>query len=167
VALTIVLVILLGGAGALIALPALQSRTTTTTPTSAPLAAPVPARTTTSATAETTEPVAVPTAGASRPSAGDHAVVHYYGLMPDTDAGWDLIGPNLRLRTRDSYEKFWSKFSGAEVVGTPAVEGSTVTARVRLHYRDGRPDVTETHVLGIAMQDDHLCIDADAVPKNR
>jgi hypothetical protein len=169
VALTIVLVILLGGAGALIALPALQSRTTTTTPTSAPLAAPVPARTTTSATAETTEPVAVPTAGASRPSAGDLAgfVVHYYGLMPDTDAGWDLIGPNLRLRTRDSYEKFWSKFSGAEVVGTPAVEGSTVTARVRLHYRDGRPDVTETHVLGIAMQDDHLCIDADAVPKNR
>ncbi|MEV6640550.1 serine/threonine-protein kinase [Amycolatopsis sp. NPDC051371] len=168
VALTIVTVLLLGGVGALIALPALLSRTPVGTPTSAPLAAPVPVRTTTPVP-ETTVPGEVPTATASRPSPGDLSgfVVHYYGLMPDTDSGWDLIGPNLRLRTRDSYDKFWSKFSGAEVVGTPAVEGSTVTARIRLHYRDGRPDTTETHVLGIAMQDGHLCIDADAVTKNR
>ena len=168
VALTLALVVLLGGVGALIALPALLSRTPAGTPTSAPMAAPGPARTTTPA-AGTTVPVAVTTASASRPSPGDVAgfVVHYYGLMPDTDAGWDLIGPNLRLRTRDSYDKFWSKFSGAEVVGTPAVAGSTVTARIRLHYRDGRAAVTETHVLGIAMVDGHLCIDADSVGKNR
>ncbi|MFJ9785876.1 serine/threonine-protein kinase [Amycolatopsis sp. NPDC101161] len=165
VALTIVTVLLLGGAGTLIALPALLARTPAGTPTSAPLAAPVPApvRTTTPAA-----PSQVTTAGASRPAPGDLAgfVVHYYGLMPDTAAGWELIGPNLRLRTRDSYEKFWSKFSGAEVVGTPAVEGSTVTARIRLHHRDGRPDTTETHVLGLAMRDGELCIDSDALAKS-
>jgi serine/threonine-protein kinase len=168
VALTLLLVVLLGGVGALIALPALLSRTPAGTPASTPMAASAPVRTTTPATG-TTVPVAVPTASASRPSPDDVAgfVVHYYGLMPDTDAGWDLIGPNLRLRTRDSYDKFWSKFSGAEVVGTPAVAGSTVTARVRLHYRDGRADVTETHVLGIAMADGRLCINADAVGKSR
>ncbi len=168
VAVTIVTVLLLGGVGALLALPSLLSRTPAGTPTSAPLAAPVPVRTTTPA-AETTVPAAVTTASASRPSPGDLAgfVVHYYGLMPDTDAGWELIGPNLRLRTRDSYDKFWSRFGGAEVVGTPAVEGSTVTARIRLHYRDGRPDTTETHVLGLAMRDGRLCIDSDALAKNR
>jgi hypothetical protein len=78
-----------------------------------------------------------------------------------------LCGPNLRLRTRDSYDKFWSRFSGAEVVGTPSVEDSTVTARVRFRYRDGRPDVTETHVLGVALWDGHLCIDSDSVTRNR
>ncbi|WP_439382181.1 protein kinase domain-containing protein [Amycolatopsis lexingtonensis] len=170
VALTIVTVLLLGGVGTLIALPVLLSRVPAGTPTSAPLAAPVPVpvRTTTPA-AETTVPVAVTTASASRPAPGDLAgfVVHYYGLMPDTAAGWELIGPNLRLRTRDSYDKFWSGFSGAEVVGTPAVAGSTVTARVRLHHRDGRPDSTETHVLGLAMRDGELCIDSDALAKNR
>ncbi|MEU7784832.1 protein kinase [Amycolatopsis sp. NPDC049159] len=170
VALTIVTVLLLGGAGAVIALPALLARTPAGTPTSAPLAAPVPVpvRTTTPA-AETTVPVAVTTAGPSRPAPGDLAgfVVHYYGLLPDTDAGWALIGPNLRLRTRDSYDKFWSRFSGAEVVGTPAVEGSTVTARIRLHYRDGRPATTETHVLGLAMCDGELCVDSDAPAKSR
>jgi serine/threonine-protein kinase len=158
--------VLLGGVGALIALPALTSRTQAGAPTSAPVAAPVPVRTSGPAT---TVPAAVTTAQASRPSPGDLAgfVVHYYGLMPDTGSGWELIGPNLRLRTRDSYDEFWSKFSGAEVVGTPAVEDSTVTARVRFRYRDGRPDVTETHVLGVAMWDGHLCVDSDSVAKNR
>ncbi|MFJ7215290.1 protein kinase [Amycolatopsis sp. NPDC098790] len=167
-AVTIVTILLLGGVGALLALPSLLSRPPAGTPTSAPLAAPVPVRTTTPA-AETTVPAAVTTASASRPSPGDLAgfVVHYYGLMPDTDAGWELIGPNLRLRTRDSYDKFWSRFSGAEVVGTPSVEGSTVTARIRLRHRDGRPDTTETHVLGLAMRDGGLCIDSDALAKSR
>ncbi|WP_370965997.1 protein kinase [Amycolatopsis sp. cg9] len=167
IALTIVVVLLLGGAGTVLALPALLSRTPAGTPTPAPLAAPVPVPVRT--TASTTVPVAVTTAGASRPAPADLAgfVVHYYGLMPDTAAGWELIGPNLRLRTRDSYDKFWSKFSGAEVVGSPAVEGSTVTARIRLHYRDGRPDSTETHVLGLAVQDGELRIDSDALAKSR
>jgi hypothetical protein len=168
VALTLVVVVLLGGVGALVALPALLSRGPSGTPNSTPLAAPVPVRTS-APVADTTVPVAVTTARESQPSPGDLSgfVVHYYGLMPDTDAGWDLIGPNLRLRTRDSYDKFWSKFSGAEVLGTPGVEDSTVTARIRLRYRDGRPDVTETHVLGVAMWDGHLCVDADAVTKSR
>ncbi|WP_290059263.1 protein kinase domain-containing protein [Amycolatopsis solani] len=170
VALIAVTVLLLGGVGTLFALPALLARTPAVTPTSAPLAAPVPVpvRTTTPAGA-TTVPVAVTTASANRPDPGDLAgfVVHYYGLMPDTAAGWELIGPNLRLRTRDSYDKFWSGFSGAEVVGTPAVAGSTVTARIRLHHRDGRPDSTETHVLGLALRDGELCIDSDSLAKNR
>ncbi|MDT7802997.1 MAG: serine/threonine protein kinase, bacterial [Actinomycetota bacterium] len=171
VALTLVVLVLLGGVGALIALPALTSRSPAAAP-SAPVAAPV--RTSVSSasptlTPDTTVPLAVTTAQASRPSPGDLSgfVVHYYGLLPDTDSGWELIGPNLRLRTRDSYDKFWSKFSGAEVVGAPSVEGDSVTARIRLHYRDGRPDVTETHVLGVAMWDGHLCIDSDSVAKNR
>jgi serine/threonine-protein kinase len=164
VALTLVL---LGGVGALIALPGLTFRTPSGSPTPAPIAAPVPARTS-APTANTSVPLAVPTAQESRPSPGDLSgfVVHYYGLMPDTGSGWELIGPNLRLRTQDSYDKFWSKFSGAEVVGTPAVEDSTVTARVEFHYRDGRPDITETHVIGVAMWDGHLCIDSDSVTKN-
>ncbi|UOZ06416.1 serine/threonine-protein kinase [Amycolatopsis sp. WQ 127309] len=155
-------VVLLSGVGAMIALPGLTSRTPST-PTSVQIAAPAAPRTSTPA-ADTT----VPTAQESRPSPGDLSgfVVHYYGLMPDTGSGWELIGPNLRLRTRDSYDKFWSKFSGAEVVGTPAVADSTVTARVRFHYRDGRADVTETHVLGVAMWEGHLCVDSDSVTRN-
>ncbi|MGW5717340.1 serine/threonine-protein kinase [Amycolatopsis sp. NPDC003865] len=167
VAVTIVTVLLLGGVGAVLALPSFLARTPPGTPASAPVAAPVPVPVrTTTPVAETT---AVPTAGASRPAPGDLAgfVVHYYGLLPDTAAGWELIGPNLRLRTRDSYDKFWSRFSGAEVLGTPAVEGSTVTARIRLHYRDGRPDTTETHVLGLALRDGELCIDSDTLAKSR
>jgi serine/threonine-protein kinase len=164
-------VVLLGGVGALIALPALTSRTPSGAPASVPVAAPARTSTpvpTSGPAADTTVPVAVTTARESRPAPGDLSgfVVHYYGLMPDTGSGWELIGPNLRLRTRDSYDKFWSKFSGAEVIGTPAVEDSTVTARIKLHYRDGRPDVTETHVLGVAMWDGHLCIDSDSVTKN-
>ncbi|MCR6483230.1 serine/threonine protein kinase [Amycolatopsis sp. OK19-0408] len=166
VAMTLVLLVLLGGVGTLVALPALLPGAPVAAPTSAAPAAPVPVPV---RTTQSTVPVAVTTASASRPAPRDLTgfVVHYYGLMPDTDAGWALIGPNLRLRTRDSYDKFWSKFSGAEVVGTPTAEGSTVTARIRLHYRDGRPDVTETHVLGIALRDGELCVDADSVTKSR
>ncbi|MEA5366526.1 serine/threonine-protein kinase [Amycolatopsis sp., V23-08] len=161
-------VVLLSGVGAMLALPGLTSRTPAAAPTSAPapVTTSVPVRVTTPAT---TVPVAVTTAEASRPSPGDLSgfVVHYYGLMPDTDSGWELIGPNLRLRTRDSYDKFWSRFSGAEVVGTPSVDGGSVTARIKFRYADGRPDLTETHVLGVAMWDGHLCIDSDSVAKNR
>jgi hypothetical protein len=90
-------------------------------------------------------------------------VLSYYALMPNTDVGWELIGPHLRLRTQESYERFWSQFQGVEVLGQPTVNGDYVTVTIALYYRDSRPKLTETHVLGIVQIDDQFKIDSDAV----
>jgi hypothetical protein len=111
------------------------------------------------------------TATASEASAGPEDYVEfvagYYRLMPDTSTGWAMIGPNLQTRGRASYDRFWSKFSGAEVLARPTVSGNTVTARILLRYRDGRPPVTETHVLGVMLRAGRLCIDSDSVASSR
>jgi hypothetical protein len=90
-------------------------------------------------------------------------VTGYYRLMPDTAAGWPLIGPNLQRRGRASYESHWGKISGVDVVTASVVTGTTVKVRISLHYRDGRPSTMETHELKIVPCDDHLCIDSDVL----
>jgi hypothetical protein len=90
-------------------------------------------------------------------------VLDYYSMIPDTNRGWNCIGPDLRLRTRASYDRFWGQFSGAEVESEPTVDGDFVTVRIRLKYRDGKPDPVETDRLGIVARNGELLIDSDAV----
>jgi hypothetical protein len=87
-------------------------------------------------------------------------VLSYYRLMPDTTIGWQYIGPDLRLRGRDSYERFWSRFDGVEVQGPPSVSNGFVSVRIVLYGADGST-TTEHHVLGIVPCGEHLCIDSD------
>ncbi|MEU0792800.1 hypothetical protein ABZ342_22230 [Amycolatopsis sp. NPDC005961] len=88
-------------------------------------------------------------------------VTGYYRSMPDTEAGWPLIGPNLRGRGRASYDRFWGRYSSAEVLGAPSVRDSQVTVRIALHPRDGSAQLIERHVLTVIRYDGGLRIDAD------
>jgi len=88
-------------------------------------------------------------------------VITYYRLMPDTAAGWPLIGPNLRTRGEASYNRFWGRFSSAEVLGAPSVDGAKVTVRIALHPRDGTTTLTERHLLTVVRYDGELRIDGD------
>ncbi|ANN18056.1 serine/threonine protein kinase [Amycolatopsis orientalis] len=90
-------------------------------------------------------------------------VTGYYRLMPDTRAGWPLIGPNLQRRGLTDYEAHWGKISAVDVHSASATSATTVRARITLHYRDGRPSPTETHELTVVPCDGHLCIDADTL----
>ncbi len=103
-----------------------------------------------------------PSQEVSEPERLTDFVVDYYSLMPDTTAGWKFIGPNLRLRGRDSYERFWSKFNSVEVQGSPTANGDFVTVRIVLYYESGEKAV-EDHILGVVSCGDHLCIDSDRV----
>ncbi|GLY42161.1 hypothetical protein Amsp01_081840 [Amycolatopsis sp. NBRC 101858] len=88
-------------------------------------------------------------------------VVGYYRSMPDTSAGWPLIGPNLRGRGRASYDRFWGRYRSAEVLDQPSVRDSQVTVRIALHPRDGTATLVERHVLTVIHYDGGLRIDAD------
>jgi len=88
-------------------------------------------------------------------------VIDYYRSMPDTTAGWPLIGPNLRGRGRASYDRFWGRYSGAEVLDQPSVRDSQVSVRIALHPRDGTATLVERHVLTVIRYDGGLRIDAD------
>jgi hypothetical protein len=88
-------------------------------------------------------------------------VVGYYRSMPDTAAGWPLIGPNLRGRGRASYDRFWGRYRGAEVLAQPSVRDNQVSVRIALYPRDGGGAVVERHVLTVIHYDGGLRIDAD------
>lgn len=88
-------------------------------------------------------------------------VTGYYALMPDTAAGWPLIGPNLRQRGRASYDRFWGRYRGADVLDPPSVRAGQVTVRIALNPRDGGAAVVERHVLTVVRYDGSLRIDAD------
>ncbi|MEU8638357.1 hypothetical protein AB0C38_39765 [Amycolatopsis sp. NPDC048633] len=88
-------------------------------------------------------------------------VLGYYRSMPDTTAGWPLIGPNLHGRGRASYDRFWGRYGSAEVLDRPSVRDSQVTVRIALHPRDGTATLVERHVLTIIRYDGGLRIDAD------
>lgn len=94
-------------------------------------------------------------------------VTGYYRLMPDTRAGWPLIGPNLQRRGLSDYEAHWGKISAVDVHRASATSATTVQVRITLHYRDGRPSPTETHELTVVSCDDHLCIDADTLLRGK
>lgn len=83
--------------------------------------------------------------------------------MPDTRAGWPLIGPNLQRRGLSDYEAHWGRIRAVDVHRASATSATTVQVRITLHYRDGRPSPTETHELAVVSCDDHLCIDADTL----
>ena len=88
-------------------------------------------------------------------------VIGYYRLMPDTSAGWPLIGPNLRTKGEASYVRFWGRFSGAEVLDPPTVDEPRVTVRIALRPRDGTKTLIERHLLTVAHYDGELRIDGD------
>ncbi|MEU9688034.1 serine/threonine protein kinase [Amycolatopsis japonica] len=90
-------------------------------------------------------------------------VTAYYRLMPDTQAGWPLIGPNLQRRGQSDYEAHWGRISAVDVHSASATSATTVRVRITLHYRDGRPSPTETHELTVVPHDGRLCIDADTL----
>lgn len=91
-------------------------------------------------------------------------VTRYYGLMPDTAAGWPLIGPNLHQRGRASYDRFWDRYSGADVLDPPSARDDQVTVRIALRPRDGGASIRERHVLTVIPYDGSLRIDADEYP---
>jgi hypothetical protein len=118
----------------------------------------------TSTTTTLSHPTA--TSVAPRPASNEgiaEFVTGYYRLMPDTRAGWPLIGPNLQRRGLTDYEAHWGKISAVDVHSASATSATTVRARITLHYRDGRLAPTETHELTVVPCDGHLCIDADAL----
>jgi hypothetical protein len=88
-------------------------------------------------------------------------VVGYYRSMPDTAAGWPLIGPDLQTRGRSSYDRFWSRYRSVDVLDQPSVRDSQVTVRIALHPRDGGTAPAERHVLTVIHYDGGLRIDAD------
>ncbi|MFI7119843.1 serine/threonine protein kinase [Amycolatopsis sp. NPDC049868] len=90
-------------------------------------------------------------------------VTAYYRLMPDTRAGWPLIGPNLQRRGQSDYEAHWGRISAVDVHSASATSATTVRVRITLHYRDGRPSPTETHELTVVPYDGRLRIDADTL----
>jgi hypothetical protein len=104
----------------------------------------------------------VPPSGAGREDPVQF-VREYYRLMPDTAAGWEFIGPRLRLRTRESYDNFWAQFSAVEILSPPVVNGGYATVRIALYRKDGHAKKVERHVLGITSCGGHLCIDSDEV----
>ncbi|WP_410661358.1 serine/threonine protein kinase [Amycolatopsis sp. lyj-112] len=133
--------------------PLLDSPPSTRT---APL--PEPTRTLTTTRIPTPTPVTEP-----RPSGLTDFVTAYYRLMPDTQAGWPLIGPNLQRRGRAGYEAHWGKIDKVDVHRATTTSATTVEVRITLHYRDGRPAPTETHELTVVPCDDGPCIDADTL----
>ncbi|GAB3745829.1 hypothetical protein GCM10027598_83070 [Amycolatopsis oliviviridis] len=114
----------------------------------------------------TTLPVPVTTSTVPRAASNEDIamfVTGYYRLMPDTKAGWPLIGPNLQRRGLSDYEAHWGRISAVDVHSATATSAKTVRVRITLHYRDGRPSPTETHELTVVSQDGRLCIDADTL----
>ncbi|MEU4247444.1 hypothetical protein AB0F15_08550 [Amycolatopsis sp. NPDC026612] len=116
-----------------------------------------------------TVPFAPPAASRSGPPGTTVAVAEdligfvdgYYRSMPDTAAGWPLIGPNLHQRGRPSYDRFWSRYTGVDILDPPSVRGAQVTVRIALNPRDGGAAVVERHVLTVIRYDGALRIDAD------
>ncbi|MBB5850334.1 serine/threonine protein kinase [Amycolatopsis umgeniensis] len=94
-------------------------------------------------------------------------VTGYYRLMPNTQAGWPLIGPNLQRRGLSDYEAHWGRINAVDVHSASATSATTVRVRVTLHYRDGRPSSLETHELTVVPCEGHLCIDADTLIRGK
>ncbi|WP_410600971.1 serine/threonine protein kinase [Amycolatopsis sp. lyj-90] len=117
----------------------------------------------------TTLPVPTTTSTVPRPVVNEDItefVTGYYRLMPDTRAGWPLIGPNLQRRGLTDYEAHWGRISAVDVHSASATSATTVRVRVTLHYRDGRASL-ETHELTVVPCDGHLCIDADTLVRGK
>ncbi|GAB3142193.1 hypothetical protein GCM10027258_26540 [Amycolatopsis stemonae] len=88
-------------------------------------------------------------------------VTGYYHLLPDTNAGWALVGPDLRQRGRAGYDRFWGGYTGVDVLEPPWVRDRQVTVRLALHPRAGTGTQVERHVLTVIRYDGGLRIDAD------
>ncbi len=80
-----------------------------------------------------------------RPAANEaiaEFVTGYYRLMPDTHAGWPLIGPNLQRRGLSDYEVHWGRISAVDVHRASATSVSTPTPS------SGRNSDQDEHGLG-------------------
>ncbi|MFC3455349.1 serine/threonine protein kinase [Amycolatopsis speibonae] len=126
-----------------------------------PLPAVIEPRLTPPPSSTTTTTSTLPRAAANEDIA--RFVTGYYRLMPDTQAGWPLIGPNLQRRGLSDYEAHWGRISAVDVHSASATSAKTVRVRITLHYRDGRPSPTETHELTVVPRDGQLRIDADTL----
>ncbi len=81
-------------------------------------------------TAGTPLPVPTKTSTVPRPVVNEDITdfaTGYYRLMPDTRAGWPLIGPNLQRRGLTDYEAYWGRISAVDVHSASATSASTPT----------------------------------------
>jgi hypothetical protein len=65
---------------------------------------------------------------------------NYYSLLPDnTDAAWQLLGPEARERSRgeSGYESFWSGIAEVSLQNPRQSGGSTVDATVVFTRNNG------------------------------
>jgi eukaryotic-like serine/threonine-protein kinase len=77
---------------------------------------------------------------AEPPADGDPAafVEDYYALMPeDTDAGWKLLGGDLKSQGKSAYEDFWSTIADVEVSNVTAESPTSVVYDITYVRTDG------------------------------
>ena len=90
-------------------------------------------------------------------------VTGYYAQLPDhPDRAWTRLGPALQQQGQDSYEQFWHAVKDLQVVGQPQARGNTVTVAI-IYRTDNHQRVTETHQLGMILQNGIPLINADQV----
>lgn len=98
------------------------------------------------------------------PAQLEQAVAEYFALLPKDVAGaWERVGPGLRSRGRQEYEKSWRNVEDLAISSPPAAAGpDTVTVGIDFTGADGRK-YRATHRLRLVVQDGTPLIDSDEV----
>ena len=115
-------------------------------------------------------PTPTPTPSPTRPearmtaSAMEQLTSRYYAALPsDTDAGWSMLGPELRSQGRDDYDWWWGQVRSVQASNVRANPGEgTVTLTVTFVMNNGNNE-TEQHLLGLVKSGDgaQLLINTD------
>ncbi|GAB2747048.1 hypothetical protein GCM10027174_21500 [Salinifilum aidingensis] len=139
--------------------------TTAAAPTTTAASTTAPTSTSTTTTSTTTSSSPTSTTSSSEVATEDavELVEEYYDAVPgDVDAGWSMLGPQLRSQGEDSYREFWKSIESVEVKGKPKASGKTVAVKLKFTTTDGETS-TEKHRLGLVEKNGDLRINTDSV----
>jgi eukaryotic-like serine/threonine-protein kinase len=93
------------------------------------------------------------------------ALTNYYSVVPgNLDEGWSLLTPRFRhggtVRSRDSYDSFWSGISSVSVSDVTADPPSTVSALVTYNEKNGHTSREHNTFTFVRGEDGVLRIDS-------
>jgi len=100
----------------------------------------------------------------AEPAVGDPAafVEDYYAVMPDdTDAGWSMLGGDLKSQGRASYEEFWSGIESVDVSNVIAESPTSVVYDITYVTTDGTQSYEHKRILLDEDGDSYLIVDDD------
>jgi serine/threonine protein kinase len=100
----------------------------------------------------------------AEPAEGDPAtfVEDYYAVMPDdTDAGWSMLGGDLKTQSRASYEEFWSGIASVNVSNVIAESPTSVVYDITYVTTDGTQSYEHKRILLDEYGDSYLIVDDD------